>query len=604
MGLVRPTRRLANRAHALDPRTTSRAQLHAPAKFRRSARNMRRGGGQAASAEARRRATDAAATRRNAGTRRTRSFEVAPAPAIVLRERMHDARTTSRPGSALRRILGLGALVVAVVACADRPPATYCRDGVPPWLESARILVAGSAAANEDCRDDLCRHNENTDLRRWRDQIYLVHRTARSQILGPNSSLRVLRSSDDGVSFALAAVIPALDGRDIRDPIFYESAGDLWIKAITRIPGFTQRDAGVESESVALRSSNGTDWRTVGQIGPTRWGFWRVTEHAGTLYSAAYEDGDLRVVLYTSQDGATWSAGPTLYDVAADTPLETELVFTPSGWLLALVRLDGTDDELLGSRGRLRTKVCWSAPPYASFDCSREIDGERLDGPVHFWHDGRLFVIARRHLQPTERKRTALFELTGDLAGGDLAITHWGDFPSAGDTAYAGVVELATRGRFLVSYYSSDVALDPPWTTGFFGASDIWLATIDLSTLPAAPPGALCPVAEPLPPPDGGACESLPRDPSSICGEPCDEGNELGVGRYCTDPAQCRAPASVCSVLLNDISPYRSYVCTFQCDPAAGTDCGSDAACACVPLNAGGTICGCVPAVCAERLPG
>ena len=493
-------------------------------------------------------------------------------------------------------------LAVTLVACADRSQPAYCRDGSPPWLDAARIVVAGAGRTTTDCRSDVCAHNENTDLFRWRDAIYLVHRTARSQILGPNSSLQVLRSTDDGASFTRTAVIPALDGRDIRDPVFFESAGDLWIKAITRIPGFTQRDTGVESESVVLRSGDGERWRLVGQIGPTRWGFWRVTENDGTLYSAAYEDGDLRVVLYTSRDGATWTAGPTIYDVAADTPLETELVFTEGGWLLALVRLDGTDDELLGSRGRLRTKVCWAAPPYTSFDCSRTIDGERLDGPVHFWHDDRLFVVARRHLQPTERKRTALFELTGDLAGGDVAITHWGDFPSAGDTAYAGVVPLATPGRFLVSYYSSDVALDPPWTTGFFGASDVWLATIDLASLPAAPPGPPCPVPDPPPPPDGGACESLPRDPASICGVPCDEGNELGVGRYCTDPGQCTAPASVCSVLLNDVTPYRSYVCTLQCDPAAGTDCGTGASCACVPLNAGGTICGCVPDACAERL--
>ena len=56
-----------------------------------------------------------------------------------------------------------------------------------------------------------------------------------------------------------------------------------------------------------------------------------------------------------------WTAGPAIYGVSADTPLETELIFTPSGKrMLALVRIDGTDDELLGNTGRLRTKVCWA----------------------------------------------------------------------------------------------------------------------------------------------------------------------------------------------------------------------------------------------------
>jgi len=494
-------------------------------------------------------------------------------------------------------------LLLAALASCDDAPNTYCRDGQSPWLTDARIVVQGNGVDNEDCRSDGCRHNENTDLIRWRGDVYLVHRTARSQILGPNSSLQVLRSSDEGTSFTRTAVIPAPLDRDIRDPVFYEVNGALFIKAITRIPGFTQRDTGVESESVAFRSTDAIGWTSLGKIGPTRWGFWRVTSNAGKYYSAAYQDGDLSVVLYESLDGVSWAAGTTIYAVADDTPLETELVFTPGGWLLALVRLDGTDEELLGSRGRLRTKVCWATPPYSSFDCSRQIDGERLDGPVSFWNDGRLFVIARRHLQPTERKRTALFELRGDLAGGDLEIVHWGDFPSAGDTAYAGVVALGAPGRHLVSYYSSDVVADPPWTEGFFGPSDIWLADVDLSELPASPPGALCAVPEPPPPMNGGACEDLPRDPASICGQPCDLGNEIGVGQYCTEASDCREPASVCSVLLNDLSPYRSYVCTLQCDPAASVECGLDARCACVPLTAGGTICGCVPDACAERLP-
>jgi hypothetical protein len=503
----------------------------------------------------------------------------------------------TRCTSAVLALLVLG-------ACDDGSSDRYCHDGQPPWLTEARIAVAGAGAANQDCRSDVCPHNENTDLFRWRDDIYLVHRTARSQILGPNSSLQILRSSDEGASFERTSVYPAIGDRDIREPVFYEAEGRLFIKAITRIPGFTQRDTGVESESIAISSSDGSSWDLLGQIGPTRWGFWRVTHNEGTYYSAAYEDGDLSVVLYTSGDGQIWSAGPTVYGVAADTPLETELVFTPSGWLLALVRLDGTDEELLGSKGRLRTKICWARSPYTSFDCSREIAGQRLDGPVAFWHGDRLFVVARRHLQPTERKRTALFELRGDFAGGDLEIVHWGDFPSAGDTSYAGVVPLAGQtGRYLVSYYSSDIARDPPWTEGFFGPSDVWLATIDLVDLPPSPPGELCPVAEPPTGPDGGACEDLPRDPASICGQPCDEGNDIGVGKYCAGAADCAEPASVCSILLNELTPYQSHICTLQCDPAGATDCGSDARCACVPLNAGGTICGCVPDECADRLP-
>jgi hypothetical protein len=116
----------------------------------------------------------------------------------------------------------------------------------PAWLRNARILVPGDPA-NQDCRTGVCVHNENTDLIRWRGAIWFVHRTASSQLLGPNSSLRVSRSTDGGRSFRLQAVIPAPADRDIRDPHFYVVGRRLSIKAITRLPGFALRDRGAGS---------------------------------------------------------------------------------------------------------------------------------------------------------------------------------------------------------------------------------------------------------------------------------------------------------------------------------------------------------------------
>jgi hypothetical protein len=152
--------------------------------------------------------------------------------------------------------------------------------------------------------------------------------------------------------------------------------------------------------------------------------------------------------------------------------------------MLALVRMDGNDQEILGDSGRLRTKVCWAMPPYASFDCTNEIDGQRLDGPVSFMWNGRLFVVARKHLQGTGKKRTALFELTGDLVngGGALAVKEWGEIPSAGDTSYAGVA-FPDPNRALVTWYSGDLAQDRPWVIAMFDLTDIWQGTIDLTML-------------------------------------------------------------------------------------------------------------------------
>jgi hypothetical protein len=355
----------------------------------------------------------------------------------------------------------------------------------PPWLADASVLVQGVGVTNRDCRSGICRHNENTDLIAWKGAIWLVHRTAQSQILGPNSALHIYRSTDNGAHFTetahiLAPLMPT--GRDIRDPCFYTVGDRLFIKALTRLPVTSTRDSNVDTVAVATSSADGINWDPIADVGPHGWSFWRIKEQGGTLYTAAYADGDLSIALFTSTDGMTWTRGADVYTMSADTPVETELQFLPSGRVVALVRMDGTDQELLGDQGRLRTKVCFATPPYSSFDCSGEIDGQRLDGPLSFMWQGRMFVVARKHLQGTGRKRTSLFEITGTLEGGPVTAKEWGEVPSAGDTAYAGAAAIDAN-RMVVTWYSSDIVIDENWVDGILDDSDIWRATIDLSKL-------------------------------------------------------------------------------------------------------------------------
>jgi hypothetical protein len=385
-------------------------------------------------------------------------------------------------------VLGLAGLAACSQADSGSP-SDAGTDAPPiitqPWLSGAKILVDGHAADDLtlDCRTVICRHNENTDLTTYGGAIYLVHRTAISQTLGPNSALHIYKTTDAGATFTETARIPAPSDRDLRDPAFFQIGGELWMKALTRKAVLSARDSNVDTVTVAMHTHDGVNWTPMQPIAPNGWSFWRVKEHGGTYYSAAYQDGDQSVVLYTSTDGTTWTAGPTVWGTAADTPLETELQFFPSGKMLALVRMDGSDMELLGDQGRLRTKVCWSSPPYSTFDCSNEIDGQRLDGPISFLWQNRLFVVARKHLQGTGKKRTSLFELTGDFVnGGALAIKEWGEIPSAGDTSYAGVA-FPDSTHALVTWYSGDLVRDRPWALAMFDLTDIWQGTIDLGML-------------------------------------------------------------------------------------------------------------------------
>ncbi|MGH7329048.1 MAG: hypothetical protein ACREJX_11925, partial [Polyangiaceae bacterium] len=82
-----------------------------------------------------------------------------------------------------------------------------------------------------------------------------------------------------------------------------------------------------------------------------------------------------------------------------------------------------------------------------------------------------------------DRKRTALFEITGDFVGNaGLGIKDWGELPSAGDTSYAGIVQL-DENRFETAWYSGDLAKDESWEFAIFDLTDIWKATLDLSKL-------------------------------------------------------------------------------------------------------------------------
>jgi hypothetical protein len=362
--------------------------------------------------------------------------------------------------------------------------------GPSSWLGDERILVPGDGVGESDCRTKICKHNENTDLVNWGGATYLVHRTARSQVLGPNSSLHLYKTVDGGKNFKdlatiqapTAATYPMLGDRDLRDPEFYVVGQRLYIKALTRLPVTSTRDSFVDTIAVETHTDDGATWSPLAPIGPVTWSYWRIKPQAGVYYTAAYEDGDKSIVLFSSTDGLSWTKGALVYGVAADTPVETELTFMPSGRLLALVRMDGTDDELLGEKGRLRTKVCWAMPPYATFDCPAEITGQRLDGPLSFFHGSKLYMVARKHLGADGRKRTALFEITGNLEGGPIDAKEIGELPSAGDTAYAGAADLDAN-RTLVTWYSSNIQDDENWVLGILDASDIRVGIIDFSKL-------------------------------------------------------------------------------------------------------------------------
>lgn len=90
-----------------------------------------------------------------------------------------------------------------------------------------------------------------------------------------------------------------------------------------------------------------------------------------------------------------------------------------------------------------------------------------------------------------------------------------------------------------------------------------------------------------------GGGESTPPDAfETTCGAPGDEGNEIGVGRFCMTLVDCAdtEDARLCSNIGDETTWFCTRTCADENDDAV---CGTGAECVC-----GNGGCGCTPTVC------
>jgi hypothetical protein len=369
-------------------------------------------------------------------------------------------------------------------------------------------------------------HNENTEMIRLGDRIVLIFRGGETGQIGSDAAhINVFESLDDGRTFTSISEVDASNlpgGRDIRDPKLVEMDGTLFLYAISRLPGAHYRDLGGQAWLIRAESTDGghtwtapmKTYEDVDAMGhETFWGFWRFTkrqytvagESRQTLFATGYQDGDLAVALFASDDGVTWQKRSTIIASYDDVPSEAELQFfgDDHDTAVALVRLDNQDILDDG-----QTAICTSQDPFETWECGRRIE-QRLDGPT--WTvrsaagDVRSFVFARKHL-PCTLKRTAAYELRGDLADPDapIEVCEIQEVESSGDTAYTSLAPI-DQDHSLLAWYSSAVDVDVPWLQGIYSPSDIWLADVDFRQAPAG-----C-----VPPPPHRPCEPAALPPGS-----------------------------------------------------------------------------------------
>src|SRR5262249_30654553 len=116
--------------------------------------------------------------------------------------------------------------------------------------------------------------------------------------------------------------------------------------------------------------------------------------HRRTLFATGYQDGDIAVGLFASDDGITWEKRSTIITSYNDVPSEAELQFFGRNHdtAVALIRLDNQ-----GILDDGQSAICTSHDPFTTWECGRRIE-QRLDGPTwvvrHSKGRTRNFVFA------------------------------------------------------------------------------------------------------------------------------------------------------------------------------------------------------------------
>jgi len=94
----------------------------------------------------------------------------------------------------------------------------------------------------------------------------------------------------------------------------------------------------------------------------------------------------------------------------------------------------------------------------------------------------------------------------------------------------------------------------------------------------------------------GDDASDVPPDAEfiTVCGAPGDEGNELGIGKFCRTLNDCTDTEE--APLCSNIGDETTWFCTKTCtDETADDECGTGTECTC-----GNGGCGCTPSVCLE----
>lgn len=324
--------------------------------------------------------------------------------------------------------------------------------------------------------------NNNLDLVKFKGRYYFAFRTAPTHFPSGRATMYIL-SSDDLENWSMEHKIHL--GNDLREPRFIEYNDKLLFYFFegSKLPfRFDPKHVWM----VEYTPSSG--WSHKKNVGLDGYVPWRLRTRNDTIYLSAYygknlysanHKSDLR--LFTSTNGYDWVPLTENPQVIGENSEEGEFIFDEEGTLWATVRLE--------SEGSLI--ACADKDSPGDWYCN--YSKYKYDSALMFDHNDEIYVISRRNVDGTmakapkrlsqnirrkynllkywlTTKKTALFRLDKSK----MELEHIMDFPSTGDTAFPGIVQVDEHNFLLMNYSSNIHDINRNWFSGQLGKTYIY----------------------------------------------------------------------------------------------------------------------------------
>ena len=336
--------------------------------------------------------------------------------------------------------------------------------------------------------------NNNLDLVRYKDRLFLAFRTAPYHFASEKTTLYIISSTDQGKTWEFEEEIRI--GSDMREPRFLALPDKLmfyFFEAGKNPLAFTPKNI------FAMERVGKGDWTGPQKVFKPGCVLWRAKYRNGRAYATVYCGGadmyeggnkDVGIYFLNTSDGYNFEPVDRQRPVAHTGGSETAFEFDVDGRLYLAVRNEGGDGKTWGS------KVCTAGPDdLADWEC--RVTPMKYDSPLMFRHNDEIYLIARRNpdgaydkkerwmWDPAETlyymarywwtpKRTALYKLDKD----SLEMVPVLDFPSRGDTAFPGLVRLSEDEYLMYNYSSHPYGKDRVWMTGQLTGTQIYSTII------------------------------------------------------------------------------------------------------------------------------